>query len=142
MSEIVVIDTPQPSSSEGKVVMLSSKKTEAKLSKQSAIGIEDVFRNRDMFFTRTITDLDSDSYRVKKPIKYIIEYIEGEVIGDVEELEIYSFGVTLNEVIRVIKQEIIELYDELINKNDEKLGYKPRKWKNYLINHIEKLNGY
>lgn len=57
---------------------------------------------------------------------------EGQIIGDIPSLELYAFGDSISEVISELKQDIIDLYEELESTPNKMLGPNPKKWKNEL----------
>lgn len=86
-----------------------------------------------------INDLNDDKYIVGKEISVIVEKDENnEIICDIPELELYSFGATKEESIKQLKIDIIELFDDLVKIPDSKLGIAPIKWKKFLKEHIVK----
>ena len=97
-------------------------------------GINNVIHTE---FVEIKTLIDS-GYELIKPIKVKIIKNNNEVIGDIEELEIYSFGESEFEVLRDLNEEITDLFDDLIKLNDKNLGKYPRKWKAILKKYIRK----
>ncbi|MFZ1977740.1 MAG: hypothetical protein WAV76_07265 [Bacteroidota bacterium] len=79
-----------------------------------------------------IKHLINFNYSLKKPIIVKIKRNGDEYIGDIPELEIYSFGSDKFEVLRNINEEITELFEMLIKINDDKLGKHPKNWKKTL----------
>lgn len=78
------------------------------------------------------------NYTLRKPIKVkIIKNFNGEVIGDIEELELYSFGNDEFEVLRELNEELTDLFEDLINVEDQNLGKIPRKWKATLKKYLK-----
>jgi hypothetical protein len=88
----------------------------------------------------TIDTLINFNYTLKKPIEVkIIEDISG-VIGDIEELELYSFGNNEFEVLRELNEELTVLFEDLIEIEDKNLGDFPKKWKSILNRYIKKVD--
>ena len=86
-----------------------------------------------------INNLINFNYSLKRPIEVkIITNIFGEVIGDIEELELYSFGNDEFEVLRELNEDLTDLFEELINLRNENLGKYPKKWKKLLKKYIGK----
>jgi len=85
-----------------------------------------------------INTLINFKYYLKKPINVKIKRDKYEYIGDVPELGIYSFGFNKFEVLREINEEITDLFDEIVNIPDNKLGRCPKKWKKILKDYIQK----
>lgn len=78
------------------------------------------------------------NYTLKQPIEVkIIKKINGDVIGDIEELELYSFGNDEFEVLRELNEDLTDLFEDLINVEDQKLGKFPKKWKAILKKYIK-----
>ena len=79
------------------------------------------------------------NYTLSKPIKVkIIKNLDGEVIGDIEELELYSFGNDEFEVLRELNEELTDLFEDLRDIGDDNLGKLPKKWKHILEKYISK----
>ena len=82
--------------------------------------------------------LQNKKYDLKKYIEVKIKIDWMDVIGEIPELGIYAFGNNAQEVVEEIEKDIIELYEELSELNNNKLGTLPKKWKKFLTEHIEK----
>lgn len=86
-----------------------------------------------------INNLINFNYTLKKPIQVkIIRNMNADVIGDIEELELYSFGKDEFEVLRELNEELTDLFEDLMSIKDENLGKLPKKWKIILKNYIKK----
>jgi len=59
-------------------------------------------------------------------------------IGEINELGIYAFGNSQFEVLREINKDVTELFEELFNISENQLGKLPRKWKETLLEYVEK----
>ncbi len=87
----------------------------------------------------TIDTLINFNYTLKTPIEVeIIEDISG-VIGDIEELELYSYGDSEFEVLRELNEELVSLFEDLIGMEDKNLGKYPKKWKSILNQYIKRI---
>jgi hypothetical protein len=87
-----------------------------------------------------INKLINFNYTLRKPIKVkIIKNLSGEVIGDIEELELYSFGDDEFEVLRELNEELTDLFEDLLDIADKNLGEFPQKWKSILQKYINKV---
>ena len=78
-----------------------------------------------------ISQLPSNEYKLKQQILVTFSKDEKELIGEVKELEIYSYGSSEKEIIEDIAFQIINLIEALLKYGD-KLGAKPKAWKSYL----------
>lgn len=86
-----------------------------------------------------IDKLINFNYTLSKPIKVrIIKNLRGEVIGDIKELELYSFGNDEFEVLRELNEELTDLFEDLRDIGDDNLGKLPKKWRSILEKHISK----
>jgi hypothetical protein len=84
-----------------------------------------------------IYQLINFKYSLKKPITVkLIKTSRGEVIGDIEELELYSFGDNEFDVLRELNEELTDLFEDLLSISDGDLGKFPRKWKSLLKEYI------
>lgn len=87
-----------------------------------------------------INDLNSAEFLLIGPIQIEIEIYPEEIIAKVPELDLWASSSTESEALLDIKSAIIELWDELENENDSKLGKLPRMWKRILkrkiISHV------
>jgi hypothetical protein len=86
----------------------------------------------------TIDTLINFNYTLKKPIKVKIIKSTSGVIGDIEELELYSFGNNEFEVLRELNEELVTFFEDLIEIGDKNLGKFPKKWKSILSRYIKK----
>jgi len=86
-----------------------------------------------------IYNLNNTNYVVGKKILVKVEKDENnEIICDIPEIELYSFGKNEEEALKQLKLEIIDLFDDLISIPDNQLGASPVEWKKYLKEHIVK----
>lgn len=86
-----------------------------------------------------IDTLINFNYTLKKPIKVKITKNTSGVIGDIEELELYSFGNSEFEVLRELNEEVVFLFEDLIEMEDRNLGKYPKKWKSILNKYIKNV---
>ncbi len=85
----------------------------------------------------TIDTLINFKYTLKKPIEVKIIKDTSGVIGDIEELELYSYGDNEFEVLRELNEELVFLFEDLIKMEDKNLGKYPKKWKSILNTYIK-----
>ena len=86
-----------------------------------------------------IDKLINFNYALSKPIKVrIIKNLRGEVIADIKELELYSFGNDEFEVLRELNEELTDLFEDLRDIGDDNLGKLPKKWRSILEKHISR----
>ena len=85
----------------------------------------------------TIKSLDDDRYNLKKPVKMSVVWDESLFIGEIKEIGVYVYGDTKQELIKQAKEDIMELYEDLIGFPDELLGEHPLKWKIFLMEIIK-----
>lgn len=76
-----------------------------------------------------INDLLIENYRLKRPIEAILKFYPDEVLAVIPELEIFGEGNTEIEAISELKLELLDLFDDLKDITDEKLGKFPKSWK-------------
>lgn len=87
----------------------------------------------------TIDTLINFNYELRNPIKVKIIKSTSGVIGDIEELELYSFGDSEFEVLRELNEEVVSLFEDLIEMKNKNLGKYPRKWKSILNQYIKRI---
>ncbi|MFQ5455285.1 MAG: hypothetical protein ACE5EA_03640 [Nitrospirota bacterium] len=85
-----------------------------------------------------IHDLPASLYRLIQPIDVILEIYPDEVIAIIPELELWSDGLTQIEALNNLKMELLDLYDDLNESPNEKLGEFPKSWKRIINSFIEK----
>lgn len=85
-----------------------------------------------------LNDLIDYRYKLIKPIQVKITRDELDTIGEINELGIYAFGNSQFEVLREINKDVSELFEELFSINENQLGTLPRKWKETLLEYVEK----
>lgn len=84
-----------------------------------------------------INTLINFKYELKKPIPVRLIREGNELIGEINELEMYSFGNDEFEVLKELNEEITELFEMLINIEDSNLGKYPKNWKSTLKQYIQ-----
>lgn len=94
----------------------------------------------------SIFDLGSEKIKLKYPIIVVISKEEcyedeEEFVASWSEVEAIGLGLTEADAVNDLKDEIVELYEELSNMSDDSLGKLPKRWKRALDAAIEKING-
>lgn len=79
--------------------------------------------------TSKMYGLISDEYELKNTIDIVLKILPDEVLALIPDLEIYGEGITETEAINDLKMELIDLYEDLVNIPDKKLGKSPKAWK-------------
>lgn len=87
----------------------------------------------------TIDTLINFQYKLNTPIKVKIVKNSQGIIGEIEDLELYSFGDNEFEVLRELNEDVTYLFEDLVNMKDENLGKFPKKWKYLLKQYITKI---
>jgi len=137
-NEYKFLNKEKLSSNNNKLFLLHPLIMDAINNKQSIIN-KITFNDSDLTEENIQIDtLINFKYSLKKPITIKIKREIFEYIGDIPELEIYSFGKNKFEVLRAINEEITELFEELTEIPDNKLGKYPKKWKKILKDYIQK----
>lgn len=88
-----------------------------------------------------LNELIDFRFKLKKSIKVKITKDELDTIGEIPALGIYAFGNNQFEVLREINKDITELFEEILEHNESKLGTMPKKWKKLLEEYVEKEKG-
>lgn len=89
-------------------------------------------QGRETIYETSLYDLGNKKYKLRNPINIIIEVYEDEFIAKFPELEIFGSGNTETMAILDLKNEIIILYDELVNYSEKELGRLPQMWRRIL----------
>ncbi len=84
-----------------------------------------------------INDLSSQDYRLKAPIKIILKYVEDECLALYPDLELFAEGSNEFAAVAELKNEILDLADDLFAEDDETLGKNPLSWKRILHKLVE-----
>lgn len=101
--------------------------------------IDEYFDNPSIIETK-IFDLLIEGYSLKQPIDVILKFYPDEVISIIPELEIYGEGDNEVEAINDLKNEIVDLFNDLKEIPERELGKYPKSWKK-IINSLIKENG-
>ncbi len=101
------------------------------VAEKAANRANEILENESRIYNATIHELNNPKYSVIIPIQIVIVESEDEIVARIPELNLYATGDTDTEAILGLKQEIIELYEEL-NSTDNKLGPLPQSWLNTL----------
>ena len=91
-------------------------------------------------YNTTIYDLADTKYELSTPLQIVLEEDEEETVARIPELNLYASADTDSEAIKELKQEIIQLYDDL-HSSHRKLGPLPESWLQTLRKLIVKKNG-
>lgn len=88
-----------------------------------------------------IRDLGDEQYDLNGPLSIVIEeYLDEKiVIARHPELEVFGEGEDEADAIRYLKEDIIRLYEDLINKKADSLGPLPRGWQRILKKIISRV---
>jgi len=84
--------------------------------------------------TRTleIDTLPDPRFSLIRPISIFVSEERGEIKAEIPEVELYTFASNEDEAIHELTQDLLDLYEDLLDISDGKLGKYPRMWKNYL----------
>lgn len=88
----------------------------------------------------TIYELANSQYELTVPLQIVLEENQEETVARIPELNLYASADTDSEAINELKQEIIQLYEDL-QSSDRKLGPLPESWLQTLRKLIIKKNG-
>ncbi|MCX7011947.1 MAG: hypothetical protein NTW86_05165 [Candidatus Sumerlaeota bacterium] len=80
----------------------------------------------------SISDLNSDSFDMIEPLQVDIEHYPGEVVSKVSELDLWASEATESEALLAIKSAICDLWEDLQEEDEARLGQLPRMWKRIL----------
>ena len=84
-----------------------------------------------------INDIQMDGYYLKNPIDTIIKFYPNEVLAIIPDLEIYGEGDNEIEAINELKLELVDLFNDLKNIPNTKLGKYPKSWKKIVCSLVE-----
>ncbi|MCH8290573.1 hypothetical protein IH992_05695 [Candidatus Poribacteria bacterium] len=85
-------------------------------------------------------DLNSPKYKLKVPIHVVVEeWPDNEFIAHWHDVEAIGFGEGKQEVLEALQQDIIDLYEDLKNTDDNCLGKLTFKAKQILQTAIEEV---
>ena len=83
-----------------------------------------------------LNSLKHPKYHLKSPIHITLEFEDDKVIASFEDIEVFSYADTASEAIDLLCEEIIQIYDDL-QQDQENLGPLPNKWWHYLKEIVE-----
>jgi hypothetical protein len=85
-------------------------------------------------YTRSVplNDLGADGTDLAEPIQVEIEFYEDEVVVKVPELDLWASEATESEALLSMKNAIYDLWQELADEGERRLGKLPRTWKRIL----------
>lgn len=79
-----------------------------------------------------LSNIGSTKYIPKKPFVLMASRVEDEVKIEYTPLGLHAFGETEEEALDEIKEDIIDLCESVLLKEDIELGFYPRNWKRIL----------
>ena len=85
-----------------------------------------------------LRDLNSSKYSLKENIEISIEEYPDETIAQWPEIEVFGHGVKHPEAVLDLKNEIIDLYEDLSSTKKKELGKLPEMWLRILKKIIKK----
>lgn len=89
------------------------------------------------YYTGTyITDLDSGTYFLRNSQRVVTTQQHDCFRAEIDELGLWATGETISQALSEIKKEVIELYEELKEVGEHRLGPKPHQWWSLLKNLI------
>jgi hypothetical protein len=88
-------------------------------------------------WSTSVLDLGRPGLRQRFPIPVTIEGHEAEYVAAWHEVEAWASGETEADALNELKDQILDLYDDLVNCADGELGKLPRRWKRALLAVIE-----
>lgn len=92
------------------------------------------------FETYTLKQIDSKEYQLRKPIKLVSLKQGDHVCVTIKDLEIFTYGETLNDAVSEALEEMLLLFDVIVDApiysvaNDEILSFR-----RFLKRHIHKV---
>lgn len=102
--------------------------------------ITEVLEETPKTYNATIYELGNSQYELTMPIQIVLEEHQDEVVARIPEFNLYASADTDSEAINELKQEVIELYEDL-QTSDRVLGPLPKSWLETLIKLMAKKNG-
>lgn len=91
-------------------------------------------------YNATIYELGNSEYDLTIPLQIVLDEDQEETVARIPELNLYASADTDSEAINELKQEVINLYEDL-ESSDRKLGPLPQSWLQTLRKLIVKKNG-
>jgi len=85
-----------------------------------------------------VCDLGHEDYALKCPISVVVEEYDEETVARFPEVEAFASAATEGEALSLLKQEIVELYEELLATDEDELGKLPRQWRRVLSQLIQR----
>ena len=97
-------------------------------------NLRTVILDRPIKYNTQIRGLDDPNYELKDSILVLVEEYPADdlVIASIPEYEIFGDGSNLSDALIALKQSLLDLYEELINTDQNELGELPRAWMNTL----------
>ena len=95
---------------------------------------------RENYNTNLYTSNDK-KYTFYPPIPVNVVFEDGEFIASIDKLDLFSYSENYNEVIEEINDEVMDVYLDLIELPEDKLGKHPKNWLNYLNKRIYHIHG-
>jgi hypothetical protein len=80
----------------------------------------------------TVSTLPDSKLSLIKPINIDITYEGDEVKAELPEVELYAFSNNEIQAVNEITQDLIDLFNDLNEIPDYKLGQHPKRWKMYM----------
>jgi len=97
-----------------------------------------ILKNRPLVRNAILRDLNSSKYSLKENIEISIEEYPDETIAQWPEIEVFGHGVKHPEAVLDLKNEIIDLYEDLSSTKKKELGKLPEMWLRILKKIIKK----
>lgn len=85
-----------------------------------------------------LNSLNSDKYSLRYPISVALSYEDNFYTAELYELQLYGNGTEKLEALDDLKANLTELYEELVDMDESKLGAPMVNYKKYLIDIILK----
>lgn len=92
-------------------------------------------RSRPITSSVLLNNLNTNSLSIQHPISIILEEYDEECLAIWPEVNVHGLGSTLNEAISDLKQNIVNLFFDLSNREEESLG-------EFAIETLNNLNSY
>ena len=86
----------------------------------------------------SISSLPSDIYKLRAPLNVIMKVSQDETLALLPELELYGEGVNEMEAIADLKNEFLDLIEDLEDLPEDEMGAGPKSWKSILDTLVEK----
>lgn len=97
-----------------------------------------ILTNRPSIRNVVLRDLNSKKYLLEENIEILIEEYPDEIIAHWPEIEVFGHGITQPEAILGLKNEIIDLYEDLSSTKKKEMGKLPEMWLRILKKIIKK----